>query len=158
MLISDLAKVCKLARARAQPNLWFTPFSVLERLDHVHRQHFPDIAPQAWVLVRLQLDGDTLTMSYSANALEVAELNILDHALWVTDADEGYVVAPVRMGLTRGLVLRLAILKYCVFLGLRRFRVLHDWQSSDRMTAVASPLPIGVVNKMRYGNRKECSL
>lgn len=62
-------------------------------------QHFPDIGPHAWVLIRLQLDGDTLMVSYSANAVEVSELNILDNALWVTDADEGYVVAPVRMGL-----------------------------------------------------------
>ena len=62
-------------------------------------QHFPDISPQAWVLVRLQLERDVLQMSYSANGLEVVELALLDNALWTTDADAGYVVMPVRMGL-----------------------------------------------------------
>ena len=62
-------------------------------------QHLPDIGPQAWVIVQLKLDRDTLEMSYSANGLEVAELTLLDNALWTTDADAGYVVIPVRMGL-----------------------------------------------------------
>jgi hypothetical protein len=46
MLITDLKETRKLAKARAQPNLWFTPFSVHDRLNDIRSRHFPDLTHQ----------------------------------------------------------------------------------------------------------------
>ena len=43
MLITDLEKARKLAKARAQPNLWFTPYSPHSRLNDIRSCHFPDL-------------------------------------------------------------------------------------------------------------------
>ena len=43
-LLSDYKEQQKLERARAQPHLWFTPFSVLDTLDRVRAEHFADLA------------------------------------------------------------------------------------------------------------------
>jgi hypothetical protein len=42
-LLSDYKEQQKLARARVQPHLWFTPFSVLHTLDHVRSEYFADL-------------------------------------------------------------------------------------------------------------------
>ncbi len=58
--------------------------------------------PLAWlkVMVRPLEDHRTLELAYTASQeLEVERLRLLDDALWTTDAEEGYVVVPVRMGL-----------------------------------------------------------
>ena len=58
--------------------------------------------PQAWlkVAVRPLEDNRTLELAYTASQeLEVERLRLLDDALWTTNAEKGYVVAPVRMGL-----------------------------------------------------------
>jgi hypothetical protein len=58
--------------------------------------------PTAWlrVSIRLVQDGKALDFSYAADeALRVQGLRLLDDALWTTDADQGYVVVPVREGL-----------------------------------------------------------
>lgn len=58
--------------------------------------------PQAWlkVIVRPLEDDRILELAYSASEeLDVENLRLLDDALWTTDAEKGYVVVPVRMGL-----------------------------------------------------------
>jgi len=58
--------------------------------------------PQAWlkVTVRTLEDDRTLELAYTASEeLDVERLRLLDEALWTTDAEKGYVVVPVRMGL-----------------------------------------------------------
>jgi len=45
-------------------------------------------------------DGCTLELSYEpGEGLDVENLRLLEDALWITDAEEGYVVVPVREGL-----------------------------------------------------------
>ena len=46
MLIKDLKKARKLAKARAQPNLWFTPYSPHSRLNDIRSRHFPNLTHQ----------------------------------------------------------------------------------------------------------------
>jgi hypothetical protein len=58
--------------------------------------------PAAELRVRLQLlkDGKTVEFSYEADqGLAVESVRLLEDALWVTDAERGYVVAPVREGM-----------------------------------------------------------
>ncbi len=50
--------------------------------------------------VRLLDDGRTLEFSYtSVGVLGVENVRLLDDGLWITDAEEGYIVVPVREGL-----------------------------------------------------------
>jgi hypothetical protein len=52
------------------------------------------------VTVRALNDGKTLEFAYdAADGLTVESVRLLDDALWVTDADKGYVIVPVREGL-----------------------------------------------------------
>ena len=46
MLITDLKEARKLAKARAQPNLWFAPYPVPDRLVDIRPRHFPDFVSQ----------------------------------------------------------------------------------------------------------------
>jgi hypothetical protein len=46
MLITDRKEAKKLAAARAQPLLWFTPFSALERLKEIWSRYFQDLTHQ----------------------------------------------------------------------------------------------------------------
>ena len=43
MTIVKLSDAIKLRNSRAQPNLWFTPYSVPKRLRDIHSKFFPDI-------------------------------------------------------------------------------------------------------------------
>lgn len=42
-LLTDYREESRLARARSQPHLWFTPFSVRDILDQIRREHFPEL-------------------------------------------------------------------------------------------------------------------
>lgn len=42
-LFRDKPELLKLERARAQPHLSFTPYSVTETLEDIRSEHFPDI-------------------------------------------------------------------------------------------------------------------
>ena len=78
---------CEIQRARDSLELTFHPL--------------PD-KPEAWVRVQVQSleDGRTLEFSYTAaEAASVESLRLLDDALWTTNAEKGYAVVPVRMGL-----------------------------------------------------------
>jgi hypothetical protein len=78
---------CDVARAEKELEITFHPL--------------PD-RPQAWlkVTVRALADDRTLELAYNASEdLEVERLRLLDDALWTTDAEKGYVIVPVRMGL-----------------------------------------------------------
>lgn len=58
--------------------------------------------PEATLRVRLRTlgDGDALECAYTADpALRVDGVRLLDDVLWVTDAEAGYAVVPVREGL-----------------------------------------------------------
>lgn len=58
--------------------------------------------PSAALRIRAELsrDGKIVDFSYDADAaLAVESLRLLDDALWITDTDSGYVVAPVREGM-----------------------------------------------------------
>jgi hypothetical protein len=58
--------------------------------------------PDLWVRVRIAAaaDGKGLGFSYEASDPKAVErLRLLDDALWTTDAENGYVVVPVREGL-----------------------------------------------------------
>ena len=58
--------------------------------------------PEAWLRVRLtpSADGKELIFAYeAAKDLGLQSLRLLDSALWVTDAENGYAAVPVRVGL-----------------------------------------------------------
>ncbi len=44
-ILTDLKERRRLAQARRQPHLWFTPFSVPEILERVRAEHFPEAPP-----------------------------------------------------------------------------------------------------------------
>ena len=55
---------------------------------------------ELWFNVKLLDDGKTLEFSYEPVARAgVENVRLLDDAFWVTDAEEGYVIVPVREGL-----------------------------------------------------------
>jgi hypothetical protein len=58
--------------------------------------------PRAWLYVRMGAieGGRSMEIRYEASAeLDVRSIRLLDEACWVTDAEAGYVVVPVRAGL-----------------------------------------------------------
>jgi hypothetical protein len=56
----------------------------------------------AEITIRIELlpDGRTAEITYEAGrGTEVEEIRLLDESLWVTDASEGYMLVPIRLGL-----------------------------------------------------------
>lgn len=64
------------------------------------RQGEGDNAIELTIRIELMPDGRTAQVSYeSGRRTEVEEIRLLDQSLWVTDADDGYMLVPVRLGL-----------------------------------------------------------
>lgn len=54
---------------------------------------------QITIRVKPLIDGRTLEFSYSGKDVQVERINLLDSGFWVSDADNGYLVVPVREGM-----------------------------------------------------------
>jgi hypothetical protein len=75
-----------------------------ERTDHGVELTFHPVAsrPEWQIVVSVQplADGKGLQFAYTAGLeMSVENIRLLDDALWTTDAEHGYVVVPVRMGM-----------------------------------------------------------
>ena len=82
----DLAK-CKIERTGGGLDLTFHPLAS---------------QPQAQIVVSVRpaTEGDGLRFTYAASPdLKLESIRLLDQALWTTDAEQGYVIIPARMGL-----------------------------------------------------------
>lgn len=82
----DLAQ-CKVMRAGNGLDLTFHPLAS---------------QPQAQIVVSVRpvAEGKGLQFAYTASAdVKLESIRLLDDALWVTDAERGYVIVPARMGL-----------------------------------------------------------
>lgn len=92
-----------LAGAAAAQHVDLTKGAAARQEDSLTLTYRPDAAnPEAWLRIEMRLpsNGNTLELSYTADErLGVQSLDLLDNALWTTDAEKGYVLVPVRMGL-----------------------------------------------------------
>lgn len=51
------------------------------------------------IVIRLELKGEVLEVSYEADGAQVRSVRLLDSAFFVGDADDGYIIVPVRLGM-----------------------------------------------------------
>ncbi|MFA4028681.1 MAG: hypothetical protein GDYSWBUE_000706 [Candidatus Fervidibacterota bacterium] len=51
------------------------------------------------VVIRLELKGEELEVSYEADGTQVRSVRLLDSSFFVGDADDGYIIVPVRLGM-----------------------------------------------------------
>ncbi|MCX7778357.1 MAG: DUF5696 domain-containing protein, partial [Armatimonadetes bacterium] len=51
------------------------------------------------IAIQLELKGETIEVSYEAAGAQVRNIRLLDSAFFVGDADNGYIIMPVRLGM-----------------------------------------------------------
>ena len=64
------------------------------------RQQIEGTIAEIAIMIELLPDGRTATVSYEPGMkTEIEEISLLDQALWITNADGGYILVPARLGL-----------------------------------------------------------